>query len=238
MKIIAYPFAGGSKYSFNYLKEYLDATDLEFIALDYPGRGQRMQEALAYNTTDVIQSVLQPTLNIIKNMNPYEDYVLYGHSMGGLIAYLMAIEIETKGYKKPLKLMVSGRKAPTIIRKERIAHLESNAFWNKVNELGGLPDQILKEKGLRDFYEDILKADYQVVETYKNTQKHILSIPIDVLYGTEEIDDLSEVTAWRDATSSAIELHALEGNHFFIYQHPEFMINLFQKETNIFNSYS
>ena len=50
MKIIAFTFAGGNKYSFNSFFN----RELNVVVLEYAGRGNRMREKLLTNLDDVI----------------------------------------------------------------------------------------------------------------------------------------------------------------------------------------
>lgn len=47
MKLIAFPFAGGNKYSFDFLRPYLKSNKMALRVLEYPGRGQRIMEPAA-----------------------------------------------------------------------------------------------------------------------------------------------------------------------------------------------
>ena len=111
MKIIVFPFAGGNKYSFNnYFPINYNTTRLE-----YPGRGLRNKEDLIENIYELINDLLP---QFQKEIDVCDDYIIYGHSMGALVGYLICTELEKLGLKLPVKLVVSGAKPPKYSREK------------------------------------------------------------------------------------------------------------------------
>ena len=224
MKIIAFPFAGGNKMSYNFFQSPLLDRAMSIKVLEYP-RGIRFSEC-TLRTIDITIDALFG--NFAKLIQEESNYIIYGHSMGALIGYLVCKRIEKLGLKKPLKLVVSGRSAPSIRNKETRYDLSSDQFWEKILELGGISEEILKERELKDFFEPILRADFKAVETYVYSGKANLTIPIDVIHGSEEKIE-ADVLGWKEETSAEVTFTELKGNHFFIYDHAEFFVDLFKK---------
>lgn len=216
MKIIAFPFAGGNSYSYKKLFNKNDG----FIALDYPGRGRRYKEPLLLNVKDLVDDMFERVKEQIDNC---DEYVIYGHSMGALIAYLVCKKIESINIKKPNLLIVSGSRAPIFPRREKIAHLPNDEFWNKVVNFGGMPDSFDDHPDLINFYRPILRADFECIENYiYNETSAKLSIPINVFYGAGEHMLESEINAWKEETTAHVNIKKLAGNHFFIFENLEF----------------
>ncbi len=219
MKIIAFPFAGGNKYSFrHFFPKHLDVTVLE-----YPGRGTRIDEKLITNIDTLINDILFP--EVIKNITSCKEYVIYGHSMGGLVGYLMCQKIEQLGLKRPNKFIVSGRKAPKYKRDKILSSLPDHIFWQEVVQLGGIPAEINKLTELVHYYVPIFKADFECIEKYNHVENKKLNIPISVFYGDDENITEIEATDWKETTNQNVDIFELKGNHFFIYQHSEFIIS-------------
>ncbi|MBA0882490.1 thioesterase II family protein [Flavobacterium undicola] len=221
MKIIFFSFAGGSKYSFQKLTNKTN----DIIVIENPGRGLRMNENLIIDIELLIEDLLEKVKNEIASC---KDYIIYGHSMGALVGYLICQKIEELRLQKPLKLVVSGKKSPSAEREVKIAHLPDQEFWQEVIKLGGIPDELQNHPELINFYTPILKADFTVIENYKYKKKEKLTIPVDVFYGSEEAIE-EEMLGWKDETTAEVTITKMEGNHFFIYNHVDFFINLFKK---------
>lgn len=223
MKIICFPFAGGNKYSF----QKFSNQNNDLIMIEYPGRGMRIKEELMYNIDLLILDLIPKVKNEIATN---EDYIIYGHSMGALVGFLICQKIEELGLKKPLKLVVSGKKAPIIPRVDKIANFPNDEFWDEVTALGGIPNEILDYPELIEFYMPILKADFGAIENYIYIKKEKLTIPIDVFYGSEEATE-KEINGWLEETTEKVIITKLKGNHFFIFDHIDYFKNYFKNLT-------
>ncbi len=211
MKILAFPFAGGHKYSFDFLKPHMNQ-HMFFEVLEYAGRGNRISEKPIDSIDEIINDLWPSVLNFITK----EPYIIYGHSMGGLIAFLMCRRIQEKGLNQPTKLIVSGKKAPYIERESKIWNYPREQFWEELISLGGVPKEIQNEVSLKDFFEPIIRSDFKAIEEYSFQRMDLLDIPIDVLYGDEELEKENDFSDWNKETTNKVALYTFKGNHFFI----------------------
>lgn len=223
MKIIIFPFAGGSEYSFNYLNK-IDSKDISFETVIYSGRGSKIGEPLRYNIHEIVEDVYNHLLPIINS----QKYIIYGHSMGALVGFLFCKKCLNHGMNLPEMLIVSGCKAPSRINKKKISNLESSLFWGEVKKYGGIPDGVLNDEEIKDFFESILKADFNCIEEYEYSENNKLNIPINVFYGSDEDIIQEEVEEWQKETTNNVNITKLKGNHFFIFDHTEFFIEYFK----------
>lgn len=216
-------FAGGSRYSFDFLKEYL-LHQVEFIPLELPGRGKRYGEALIRDKEIAIRDYYKQ----IKTHRNGQPYILYGHSMGATIGLSVANAMQRIG-DAPRALIVSGNSGPgtlpidnegnEIPKKNRYL-MNTIDFKNELIELGGAPEEVLNNKEIFDFFDPILRADFEVLEkeTQYTEEDILLHIPIYALMGTEEKTS-NQVNNWQRFTTEILEYNILEGNHFFINDH-------------------
>ena len=224
MKIIAFAFAGGSKYSYPKFSKNIP----HFIVMEYPGRGASINEKLITNIDQLIGNLLP---KVIKEIKSGEEYVIYGHSMGALIGYLICHKLQALDMQQPIKLIVSGKKSPSIKREKILSHLPNNEFWEEVIKIGGIPDELKNYSDLIDFYAPILKVDFETIENYNYVERTKLNIPIDVYYGTEEEIAEKEIMEWKNESTEEVTITALEGNHFFIFNNVDFFTNYFNNLT-------
>ncbi len=231
MKIIAFPFAGGNTYSFNFLSNFLGPQGMSLVVLEYPGRGIRIREPLLVTMDELLKDAMVQ----LKKHITHEEYIIYGHSLGGLLGLLVCQRIDQMGLKKPTALVASGRPLPHLKRRHKISHLQKDLFYQEIATLGGLPEQVLENEDLKRFYEPILKADFQIVEDYVFEENPKINLPIAVLYGDEELQKLNEdhsdghqngridhdfiKKTWEAETVAPVTVSVLPGNHFFIYDH-------------------
>ncbi|WP_046754915.1 thioesterase II family protein [Kordia jejudonensis] len=223
MKIIALPFAGGSKHSFNYLRKELENKSIDLVGIGYFD-SVKNNKYHKKTIQEVAAIILKSILPIIAD----EPYVVYGHSMGALVGYEICKIIAQKNLPLPLKLVVSGRNAPCHSVDHKTYTLPSDNFWKVLDELGGLPNELLLEKSIREMLEPGLRKDFECVETYQYQIAQKLPIPIDVFYGTTEGISESNIYDWNRETDKNVQIQQLTGNHFFIFDHTPYFIQYFQ----------
>ena len=225
IKVIALPFAGGSKFSFNSIL----GNKSNHIVLEYPGRGARIREPLISEINTLVDDLFPKVVNEIEDRS-YEKYVIYGHSLGALVGYLVCSKIKDKGYRSPTKLIVSGYEGPLIKREINASQLPDDLFWNHIKKLGGIPQELEEYTELKQLYIQILKSDFKLLENYcpsKNIEELKLNIPIDVFYGEKENFKTNDVISWHNLSSEKVRIKQLSGDHFFIFKHKDFFKDYF-----------
>ncbi|SFJ79041.1 thioesterase II family protein [Myroides guanonis] len=223
-KVIALPFAGGNKYSFNSIEKHV-SKNVEWITLELPGRGSRFKESLLDKVDQIVEDLLAQIMSNIGDTN----YIIYGHSMGTLIGYELTKKIIERKLQQPMSLFFTGRGAPGFNRfTNKKSILPTNAFWEEVSKIGGLPKEILECKELLDLYYPIMKSDFKAIEDYNYLPMDIpFTFPIHVLMGKDEIGigdektSLAGMKGWQNETSESCTFELLEGDHFFIFRHAE-----------------
>ncbi|MCR4032167.1 MULTISPECIES: thioesterase II family protein [Flavobacterium] len=240
-KIIALPFAGGNKYSFKSIEKHIPRS-LNWITVELPGRGGRFKENLLVNVDDLVNDLLKQITPLIEDCN----YVIYGHSMGTLLGYELVKKIIQQGLKQPTCLFFTGRGTPAFNRfTNKKSILPEDDFWKEVEKIGGLPKEILECKDLLELYYPIMKSDFQAVEDYDfKVMDQKFTFPIHVCMGKEEIGDgeektsLAQMKAWKEETSAPCTFELLEGDHFFILEHPEVMAKKIAQMANGVSMYA
>lgn len=208
------PYAGGSKYSLFFLRKVLPPT-INCHFLEYGGRGSRIKEEFAENILGIVDDVYE---QIVPRLD--SPYALYGHSMGAKVAYLLAQRIRKEGKRAPLHLFISGTDAPSVPYKKPFRHLlPKDEFLIAIQEIGGMPDEVLQHKELLEYFEPILRADFRASETYEHEAHKPLKIPITVMVGDKEEMEEADILEWQSETVLPIRLYKFPGNHFFIFKH-------------------
>ncbi|WP_338356175.1 thioesterase II family protein [Yeosuana marina] len=223
MRIFTFPFGGGNRYSYNFLKQYLDIKKFEWINFEYPGRGKRIKEPFLFDIDDIVEDMFQQVKNEILKVG--SDYLIFGHSMGALSGYLICHLIVRSGLPIPKGLIISGMTGPSFAKREKISHLPSNEFWAEIQTYGGLPREFTSQHGVRAFFEPVFRADLTAIESYKYRKQLPLNFSIDVFYGDKEKIDKEEVLGWEKESTNQVTINKLDGGHFFIYNHAKYIID-------------
>lgn len=228
--IYCFPFAGGSKYSYREFTANAP-TSLNFIPLEWPGRGARFKEPVLND----LDSIVEDAFNNLKDQLDWnQPYAFYGHSMGATVGFLVAQKIAQSSLPKPLHLFFTGRSAPSVKRNLAYFHLLPKAqFIQKIRELGGMPEEILGNSDLMDFFEPILRADFEALEKHDYQPSEPLDIPIDVVIGTKEDISMEQAFAWKKESTAPVQIKKMDGDHFFIFNHSVHMMQFIAEKLKV-----
>lgn len=219
--LICFPYAGGSKFSYNKFVEVAPG-NLTLIPIELPGRGARFDERLIYSAHELVDK-------LFPQIKPYlfDPYAIYGHSMGSLIGYLITKRIIKENLPQPLHLFFSGAKAPYMLRFEPAAHLfEKEELIASLRKMGGIPERILKNDNLMRILEPIVRADFKVINTYEYQPTKPMDIPISIIIGSDEGISHEHARLWQKETVAEIKIDEFQGDHFFIFDHAEQIMEL------------
>lgn len=213
-KLICIPFAGGNRYSFLKLKPHLTES-IDFVTVELPGRGNRMMEPLLYNLDEMVDDLARKIAPHLQG-----DYMIYGHSMGAALGNLLIHRFHKMGEKLPLHFIATGRSAPRYQQYDRLLHLLSDQdFKLALKQLGGLPEQVLANDEIMEFFLPVIRADIQALETSRYQIAGTHPVPMTAIAGTGEAISDQQLQGWKEETNGDFEGLRLEGNHFFILDH-------------------
>lgn len=225
--LYCFPYAGGSAAAFNRWRQYLD-TRIEMHSVELAGRGRRIYDPLYQSMEEAVDDAL----NIIGSRLQETPYALFGHSMGGIIAYELTQKIRERNLPQPRTLFVSGRGAPHIPYQHdepSLHRLPDEDFKKEIIRLGGTPKEFFDHPELMGILLPMLRSDFQIAETYEEavqTDIHPLDIAITVLIGKKEDVTAEQVHGWKDHTRGVCTVYYLEGEHFFINEETEKIVTI------------
>ncbi|WP_430790775.1 thioesterase II family protein [Actinoplanes sp. G11-F43] len=209
-RLLCLPHAGGSSSFYRPLAIPIgDAA--EVFAVQYPGRQERRFEPPLTDLRELARL-------IHAELGPWNDrpLVLFGHSMGAVIAYEIARRLENDG-APPLGLIVSGRRAPSIAGGENVHQRGDQAILAELRHLSGTAAALLDDEGVVQMILPSLRADYRAIETYRHRPGTEPTCPITVLTGdADPRAPLAEVRAWSRHTTGAFDLRTFPGGHFYL----------------------
>lgn len=235
MKILCIPYAGSSAttyYKFSQLMNYRT----KIVPIEIPGRGIKSAEDLEYSISGIVEAIYDDVLEEIEND---EAYVIYGHSMGSLIAYELAYKLlaDEGIHNKPRKLLVSGGKAPQLRTVNEENHkLPLDEFKEVILSYGLTTSlDVINDEKILDFFIPIMRADFQAVEEYEFLNHDKLNIDLSCFWGiNDKSTKYEEAVAWGKLTNGLFSIHSFPGNHFFIFEEREEFINAIMKEVDSF----
>jgi surfactin synthase thioesterase subunit len=209
--LVLFPHAGAGAAAYLRLAQSLTEVSRPLI-VRLPGRENRLSETPLTEVRQVVRAlapVLQPRLS--------RDFLLYGHSMGALIAFEMARLLSLAYGMPPARLIVSGMEAPQDCVIGRNRHLlTDDQLWQVVQEMGGLPPELADEPTMRQMILPVLRTDFQITDEYAFRVAPQLSCAISAFAGSADSELApSDMLGWQAHTKGDFEHAVLAGEHFF-----------------------
>ncbi len=213
LRLFCLPYAGGTVRTYREWINHAPA-GIKVLPIQLPGREKRILE-----TPFVRMGALVDTLiDLLAPEFAQGPFALFGHSMGGKIAFELARTLEQETKFQPTQLFVSGIGAPQLNeRLPQVHHLNDAALIDELRRVNGTPEEILSNRELMEVVLPFIRADYTISETWRYQPGEPLRCPLTVFGGTEDPDaNLHELLAWRELTRAEFDCKVFPGDHFFI----------------------
>ncbi|MER5197932.1 thioesterase II family protein [Streptomyces sp. NPDC002755] len=211
-QLVCFPHAGGSAGFYRPLAAEL-AGHAEVLGVQYPGRQDRYAEPVV---TDVHQ-LADRVAEVLGQGEAGRPRALFGHSLGAVVAYEVAARL---GDAAPVALIVSGRPAPSRIRRSSAYLLPEDALVEQVRSLGGTESELLDHPELRSLLLPLIRGDYRASETYRFGGGPPLGCPVVAVTGDDDpLTPVADARVWAEHTTGPFRLQVLSGGHFFLTEH-------------------
>jgi pyochelin biosynthesis protein PchC len=224
VRLIFFPHAGGSA-SYFYPHSQALAPDFDVLAVQYPGRQDRLADPLI----DTVQALAEHT---VQELGPWQDrpLILWGHSMGAAVAFEAARLLEAQG-NAPRGVVVSGGRAPAIPRETEVHRKDDDGLIEELAALNGTDPAALGDRELLQMVLPALRSDYKAIETYLAKPEHVVAAPLLVLNGTED-DRVTQEQAqqWDQHTTASATVVTFPGGHFFLTPQQDQVLHTVRKE--------
>jgi len=206
------PYAGAGPRVYNswyeQLPEYVD-----LIGICLPGREHRLLQS----PHQQINSVTQELSEAIMSKGEHE-FILFGHSLGGLIAYDLACYLTREGFS-PAHLIASGTLPPHVRRKaaQPFYAMDTDDMLEGIANYIGLPNGIGSNKRVLKIFSKIIRADLNIEANYEHTWEDRLACGLTVFSGMHDPDAKPEMMElWQELCQGEFAHYCFDGGHLFI----------------------
>ncbi|WP_224367779.1 thioesterase II family protein [Hyalangium versicolor] len=210
VRLFCFPFAGGSASTLHRWASL--GPHVEVVAVQYPGRETRFQEP-PFNRLSVLVDALGPV------MLPLLDrpFAFFGYSMGTFISLMLAYWLRRSGAPAPRGMMMAAGSPPRLWIPRGTHLLSEEELIGELRRYGSAPPQVLAHRELMQLLLPMVRADFEMLDTFVHPDEPPLSLPISVWGGTEDRKPTPEsLEHWRDYTTQDFSLQLIPGGHFFI----------------------
>jgi len=161
-----------------------------------------------------------------------KPFAIFGHSMGGLIAFELARQLRRKQARGPSHLFISSCPPPQI--PDRSPHIHAwpdEAFLAELQNRYEPSADLFMDAELTRLCLPVLRADMAVYESYVFVRGEPLDTPITVFSGREDRKlKPVQLAGWRTQTKSSFTVKTFPGNHFFWHGHLGPMLKSMSRE--------
>ncbi|MFB7917453.1 thioesterase II family protein [Streptomyces sp. NPDC056061] len=225
--VICFPHAGGAA-GYYFGLAAAPPPDTEVLVVQYPGRENRLFEEPSVSLESLADSVAR-VLRARQVIRP----VLFGHSMGALVAFEVARRLEAASTASaPAALVVSACSAPShhADRADRLRGIEEEPdaeVLARVVGLGGTGRAVAEDEELARLFLPALRADLSAVRRYRASADTTVRCPVTVCVADADPDvPVAEAGLWGRHTTAGASVHVFEGGHFYLGTWPPRLLDL------------
>lgn len=220
VRIVCFPHAGGDPVGFvRWQRQFGEAAQL--LGVTTPG----WLRSTAADVAELVERAAEAVGSL-----PPRPTILFGHSLGGLLAFEVARRL--RGRPEITDLVASGCAAPCRMpsaRVVRVAQLEGREFAEEVAFFGGLPPEVVAAEELYELLLPRLIADFRMVASYRYRSEPPLRIPVHLVNGVDDPHVRGDaLTGWEAESVMPVQQQVTAGGHFYFEPDPTFLLGLMQ----------
>lgn len=214
-QLLCFPHAGGGSAGFHRWEKLLPG-HLTVVPVKLPGRESRFNEPAHDNLNSLLSAMVPYLIDSVR-----EPLALFGHSMGGLIAYELAHHLREHHGIVPSCLFVSACRSPDRFKQQQALHRlpDEEMIHSLVSDFNDKGTASNAELDMMRMMSDTIRADLKLLETYDYQSRDPLPCPIVALAATlDQKVTVADVNGWRAFTTARFTMRTMSGHHFFLRQ--------------------
>jgi surfactin synthase thioesterase subunit len=217
VRLFCLPFAGGGASLYRAWSKAL-APHIEVCPIQLPGRENRFKET-AHRDVNTLAPAIANQLQFYLD----KPYLVYGHSMGALLAFEVLRLLQQKGQALPEAAILGAHRAAHLpLKRQPMIELDDAAFIGKLVTFGGFPEEVLRSKELLQFVLPTLRADFTLCDSYRHQPSEALDCPVVMVAGTRDQEVCpQDMQPWQRHSLHPARLIELDAGHFFLKTHTD-----------------
>ncbi|HEX5120940.1 MAG TPA: alpha/beta fold hydrolase [Pseudonocardiaceae bacterium] len=212
MWLLCVPPSGGGVHLFRDWAGLLPAA-LGVAALEPPGRGTRAAEPLADDAGVLTAAFARDTESLLDR-----PVVVFGHSMGAIIAFDIVRELRRTRRWRPAALILAASEPPDEPLSSAEPSDERLTGW--LRDWGGTATELLADPEYLAALLPVLRADLGMLARRVHRAEAPLDCPLHLYFGADDptVDPAAAASGWARQTTAAHTTDVFPGGHFFVRQ--------------------
>lgn len=181
--------------------------------MQLPGRESRIREPRQRDLGELTRLLAGELAELLE-----QPHILFGHSMGALVAYSVAVHRLAAGCRPPQALLATACAAPHVQCSALVPEaVDDDELAQRLHEIGGLPALLLQRSEWLIPLMARLRDDLSVCRSGVPAHGRPLPCPIYAFGGMRDpLVSHEHLAAWRGYTANRFELRMLDGGHFLV----------------------
>lgn len=217
IRLFLMPHAGSGAAAYRSWSRLLPA-EIGAQTLTLPGRQSRRAEPLPVNWDALLDDLHNALLDTLEDDRPY---ALFGHCIGAMLAYRLAVRLEARGDPSPSLLGMSGWAPVGFFRAPPgQENLPVNELGGLFKDLGAFPAELWADPDMLDLVLPPVIADFRVAAQYEDDGA-VVDCPLVSYVGQADplIVEPGAMMTWTTRSRRYLGHHEYPGEHFYISDH-------------------
>lgn len=226
INLFCFAHAGGSAQLYrewsDLIGEYINVYPIQL-----PMRENRYNDSMPDSINLILESFLKDNEELFN-----QEYIIFGHSIGAIMAMELAHMMEEKDNYRCKCLFVSGTSYPNYKKKDK--PMEEGKIFKLLETLSGVGSELLDNELFMQYYMPIITADLNLFSNYEWSRgEKKLKTPV-YLFGGKDDNSISVegMLTWKNSSTNYIGETFFEGGHFYLKEHEKELLNIIQKVSN------
>jgi pyochelin biosynthesis protein PchC len=207
LRLVCLPHAGGSASAYRSWPGLLPG-DIDMLAVQYPGRQDRLGEPCLTSMDELADAV-------VAALDPLRDrpLALFGHSMGASLAHEVALRLPAR----VVELLLVSARLPPRHHNPRLPSHDDQALLADVRSLDPEYSAFLDDPEMRAVMMPSIRADYRIADAYRPSPCPVVDAPVVAYVGDQDpYVSVWQLRAWSEVTKAGFESVVLPGHHFYL----------------------
>ncbi|WP_308298832.1 alpha/beta fold hydrolase [Streptomyces sp. GESEQ-35] len=226
-RLLCFPYAGGGASAYARWERGLArrGAAVDVLAVRLPGREGRFAEPRRTELAPLVAELDAELGPVLDADGP--PVLLYGHSMGALLAYEIVRRRRQRGARLPSAALLAAYRAPQL-PPPRIGGPDASdeELARELAALGGLPPVLLGHPEWLPALLPVVRDDLGLCADAEGTADPV-DVPLHLFAGeTDELVPRADVREWRTCAARGWELWTVPGGHFFLRTHEPALLDV------------